>query len=64
MVLDQRIFDYPAEAVQGEVRLTDMATALAKDAPIRVVTQPLWCPVGRPEDIPRGEVFLSDVLGI
>jgi UDP-N-acetylglucosamine diphosphorylase / glucose-1-phosphate thymidylyltransferase / UDP-N-acetylgalactosamine diphosphorylase / glucosamine-1-phosphate N-acetyltransferase / galactosamine-1-phosphate N-acetyltransferase len=63
MVLDQRIFAYPAPEVHGEVRLTDMATALAKDAPIRVVTQPLWCPVGRPEDIAKGEEFLSTVFG-
>jgi bifunctional UDP-N-acetylglucosamine pyrophosphorylase/glucosamine-1-phosphate N-acetyltransferase len=59
MVLDQRIFAYDAPAVGGEVRLTDMATSLAKDVPVRVVTQPLWCPIGRPQDIARGEVFLE-----
>lgn len=59
MVLDERIFSYRQPPVQGEVRLTDMVTALAHDVPVKVVEQPLWCPVGKPEDIIRGEIFLS-----
>jgi UDP-N-acetylglucosamine diphosphorylase / glucose-1-phosphate thymidylyltransferase / UDP-N-acetylgalactosamine diphosphorylase / glucosamine-1-phosphate N-acetyltransferase / galactosamine-1-phosphate N-acetyltransferase len=60
MVLDHRVFTYNTPAVEGEVRLTDMVTALAKDVPVTVVAQPLWCPVGRLEDIPVGEQFLRE----
>ncbi len=59
MVLDQRVFAYEAPEIDGEIRLTDMVTGLAKDAPITVVAQPLWCPVGRLEDIPTGVAFLQ-----
>lgn len=58
MVLDQSVFSYTSPEVQGEVRLTDMVMALAQDIPVRVIPQPRWCPVGRPEDIPKAEAFL------
>ena len=62
MVLDQSIFSYTSPEVQGEVRLTDMVMALAQDIPVRIITQPRWCPVGRPEDILKAERFLDEIL--
>ncbi len=59
MVLDMRIFEHAASVIDGEVRLTDMLTLLAHTTPVRVVEQPAWCPVGRPEDIPVAEAWLA-----
>ncbi len=60
MVLDQRIFAYETPTTNGEVFLTDLVTGLAHDAHVHVVAQPRWCPIGYPEDLPKGEAFLRD----
>lgn len=64
IVLDERIFDYPAPRHEsGEYYLTDPIGAFAKDHPVMVVEQPLWIPVGYPEDIAKAEAILRDIEG-
>ena len=64
IVLDERIFDYPAPRHEtGEYYLTDPIGAFAKDHSIMVVEQPLWIPVGYPEDIAKAEAILRDIEG-
>lgn len=59
MVLDMHIFDYTvAPAANGEIYVTDMVTAFAHDYPVTVVEQPVWIPVGKPEDIVIAEAIL------
>lgn len=56
MVLDERIFSYePLKHENGEYYLTDQLTALAREAPIQVVVQTMWLPIGCPEDIAKAE---------
>ena len=62
MVLDDRIFSYDVPASpSGEYYLPDALQLLAKECPAMVVVQPLWLPVGRPEDIPRTEEALRNI---
>ncbi len=63
MMLDRRIFACVTPMVGGEVRLTDMLTLLAERAPVQVVEQSAWCPVGRPEDISLAEAYLAKRSG-
>lgn len=59
-VLTPEIFSYEAAVseVHGEVLVTDMITAYAAEHPVKVITQDLWIPVGRPEDIATAEALL------
>ena len=60
MVLDERIFSYPATRHEsGEYFMTVPFSNMAQEFPVQVVTQPLWIPVGRPEDIPKAEETLK-----
>lgn len=62
MVLDERIFDYDAPRhSSGEYYMTAPLEAMAKEHDVTVVTQPLWIPVGCPEDIPLAEARLKDI---
>lgn len=62
MVLDERIFDYDAPRhSSGEYYMTAPLGAMAKEHDVIVVTQPLWIPVGCPEDIPLAEARLKDI---
>lgn len=59
MVLDERVFAYPAPRHNnGEYYLTSQVAALAGDAPMQVVMQDIWIPVGCPEDISIAERFI------
>ena len=61
MVLDERVFLYEApKHSTGEYYIVDPVSALAKDHPIMVIEQPLWIPVGYPEDIARAEAKLKE----
>ena len=61
IVLDERIFDYPSPRHEnGEYYLTDPVASLAKDFPMRVIEQPLWIPVGYPDDIAKAEELLRE----
>lgn len=63
MVLDMDIFAYKAlPSVGGEVLVTDMVTAFAKDHPVKVLEQHVWIPVGRPEDIALAEERLCPLV--
>ncbi|MDP2593986.1 MAG: nucleotidyltransferase family protein [bacterium] len=63
MVLDERVFAYPApHHDNGEYYLTSQVAALAEDAPVHVVRQDMWIPVGCPEDIPVAERLLQQAL--
>jgi len=60
MVLDTDIFSHEAERhTSGEYYLTGPLGLLARARPIALVTQPLWIPVGRPEDIGPAEALLA-----
>lgn len=60
MVLDERIFTYEASRhANGERYLTDLLSALAVDAPVHIVLQEEWIPVGYPADIERAESILA-----
>ena len=62
MVLDERIFAYEAPRhVSGEYYMTAPLEAMAKEHDVVVVTQPLWIPVGCPEDIAIAEARLNDI---
>lgn len=59
-VLDESIFNYEVHvsAEHGELLLTDMVTAFAKDHSVKIMSQDVWIPVGRPEDIKKAEEAL------
>lgn len=60
MVLDQHLFDYEAlRHISGEYFMTDPLALYAKEHPMTVVRQPLWIPVGTPQDIPKAEEALK-----
>lgn len=62
MVLDDRIFSYDAPRhTTGEYYIVDPVSALAQDHPIAVVEQPVWIPVGYPEDIAKAEAKLKEL---
>lgn len=62
IVLDERIFDYPAPRHEsGEYYVTDPISMFAEDFPVMVVEQPLWIPVGYPEDIDKAERILKEL---
>jgi glucose-1-phosphate thymidylyltransferase len=58
-VLTQKIFDYDPDGKNGELFLTGMLTALATEAPVRVVKTDFWQPIGYPDDIARAEASLE-----
>lgn len=59
-VLDTSIFDYDVDVSSdhGELLVTDMISAYAKDHFVQIVMQDMWIPVGRPEDIEKAEQIL------
>ncbi|MEK9160446.1 MAG: sugar phosphate nucleotidyltransferase [Patescibacteria group bacterium] len=60
MVLDERLFSYEAARHEsGEYFMTHPLNLMAKELPITVVEQPLWIPIGRPEDIATAEAKLG-----
>ncbi len=62
MVLDDRLFSFEAPRhPTGEYYMTDPMSAMAKEHPVVVVEQPLWIPVGYPEDIPKAEAKLKEL---
>ncbi len=61
-MLDERIFEYPAPRHEsGEYYLTDPVASLSKDHSMMVIEQPLWIPVGYPEDVAKAEAILKDL---
>lgn len=60
LVLHERIFDFYGETPEGrEFYLTEVVDRYAKAHPVNVETVSFWCPVNRPEDIPRAEAALE-----
>jgi bifunctional UDP-N-acetylglucosamine pyrophosphorylase/glucosamine-1-phosphate N-acetyltransferase len=60
IVLDERIFDYPAPRHEsGEYYLTDPIGSFAAEHPFMVIEQDVWIPLGYPEDIPKAEETLK-----
>ncbi|MFT7507724.1 MAG: NDP-sugar pyrophosphorylase family protein [Acidimicrobiales bacterium] len=59
-ILDESIFTYTVEknVEHDELFLTDMVTAFAEDHPMQIISQDLWVPVGKPEDIQKAEAIL------
>lgn len=59
-VLTQEFFRYePVSISETEKGLPQTLAAMAKDVAVKVVTASAWQPVGKPEDIPKAEAFLS-----
>lgn len=58
-VINTTIFDYDVPvSASGELYVTDMLTAYAKDNPVHIFEQNLWLPIGYPEDIAKAEQVL------
>lgn len=59
-VINTSIFTYdtPVSTV-GELYVTDMLSAYAKDNPVKILEQDLWLPIGYPEDIQKAEAVLG-----
>lgn len=59
-VLDTHIFEYSVSISQehNELLVTDMFTQFAQDYPVQIVSQDVWIPVGKPEDIEKAEAQL------
>lgn len=59
-VLDEQFFHYPLVSIsETEYGLPQTLVEMGKDHPVRVVMATAWQPVGRPEDIEKGEAFLK-----
>lgn len=64
-VIHEAIFTYDVpKSPSGELYVTDMLTAYAKDYPVKIFEQDLWLPLGCPEDIPKAEAILKDGVSI
>ena len=62
LVLDKRIFNYEAPRHEsGEYYMTAPLEKMAKEYDVVVVEQPLWIPVGCPDDIPLAEARLRGI---
>jgi UDP-N-acetylglucosamine diphosphorylase / glucose-1-phosphate thymidylyltransferase / UDP-N-acetylgalactosamine diphosphorylase / glucosamine-1-phosphate N-acetyltransferase / galactosamine-1-phosphate N-acetyltransferase len=62
MVLDERLFAFEAPRhASGEYYMTDPVSLLAKEHPITVIEQPVWIPVGYPDDITKAESQLKSL---
>ena len=59
-VINESIFEYKVPlSSSGELYVTDMITAYAKDNPMRILKQDVWIPIGYPEDITKAEALLA-----
>lgn len=62
MVLDERLFGYEAPRhPNGEYFMVDPMSSMASDYPVIAIEQPLWIPVGYPEDIEKAETILREL---
>ncbi len=63
MVIDDRIFGYDVakHEAAGEYFMTDPLGKMAAEHPILVIEQPVYIPVGYPEDIPKAEARLKEL---
>lgn len=58
-VLNDSVFKYQVDVSSvGEMYITDIVTAYAKENPMKVVEQDLWLPIGYPEHIAEAETVL------
>lgn len=59
-VLDEKIFTYQVSKneVHDELFLTDMVIAFVQENSMQIVSQDLWIPVGKPEDIKTAETII------
>lgn len=58
-VVDTSIFSYGvAVSDSGELYVTDMLNAYAKDNPVKIIEQDMWLPIGYPEHIVEAEAIL------
>jgi NDP-sugar pyrophosphorylase family protein len=62
IVLDNTIFSYdiPMSPI-GELLVTDMVTAFALEHSLKIIEQPLWLPIGYPDDIEKAERVLAQL---
>ncbi len=59
-LFDKRFFDYPLVPIsETEYGLPQTLVVMGGEHPVKVITATAWQPVGRPEDIVRGEMFLQ-----
>lgn len=58
-VLDENIFTYDVSVSHlGELLVTDILNAYAKEHPVKIVEQTQWLPIGYPEHIAQAEAVL------
>lgn len=58
-VLNDSIFSYSVPVSEsGELYVTDMVNAYAKDNPVKIIEQDVWLPIGYPEHIVEAEAVL------
>lgn len=59
-LLDMRYFSYPpVKFCETEYGLPQTLALMGRDAPVRVLKARAWQPIGKPEDIEKGEAFLK-----
>ena len=62
-VVDTSIFEYEVPiSDSGELYVTDMINAYAKDHKMKVIEQTRWLPIGYPEHIVEAEAILCPTL--
>lgn len=58
-VVDDSIFSYAVPVSKsGELYVTDMINAYAKEHPMKIIEQTMWLPIGYPEHIVEAEAVL------
>lgn len=59
-ILDEKFFRYPLVSISPtEYGLPQTLAEMGKEYPVKVMMATAWQPVGRPEDIEKGETFLK-----
>lgn len=59
-IFDEKFFRYPLIPIsEKEYGLPQTLAEMGKEYPVKVVMATAWQPVGRPEDIEKGEAFLK-----
>lgn len=64
-ILDEKFFRYPLVPISPtEYGLPQTLAEMGKEYPVKVMMATAWQPVGRPEDIEKGEAFLKKYWNI
>ncbi len=62
-VVNDSIFSYAVPvSLSGELYVTDMLNAYAKDNAVKIIEQTVWLPIGYPEHIAQAEAVLCPIV--